>query len=101
MCTGIQGEITSIKVRDAIVDCFTAAHRDDASMQFRDRYEAELYCRELIRKFFLDVGEDFDHPSKTSLIKILDKLADFAQNFRDKSVIEKNYAKIIDLVNRL
>ncbi|MDD5084105.1 MAG: hypothetical protein PHT88_04250 [Candidatus Moranbacteria bacterium] len=93
--------ITPIEVRDVIISCFAIAHQNDISMSFQNADEIRIYCGELVKKFFTDIHEDFDNPSKEALLKILNCLADFAKNFRDQAIIQKNYQKMIALVNDL
>jgi hypothetical protein len=54
-----------------------------------------------VKKAFADSGGDFEKPSKKSIIECLEKLKEFAANFRNPSIIEKHYNEIMKLVSRL
>lgn len=96
-------------VRNAIIKCFFEAHKevlDDVSkIQNIDERELKeikkLNVEALIRKFFKEIQADFDEPTKEDLIKICDKLADYASNFRKPQIITKHYKEIMTLINKL
>ena len=103
-------EITPIMVRDEIIQCFYEAHQDVLNEMFNvtDVQTEELsektkykHVKTMIKTLFDRVDEDFDHPNKDSLIKVCDQCAAYASNFRDKELIEKNYSKIMKLIDEL
>jgi uncharacterized protein YpuA (DUF1002 family) len=55
----------------------------------------------IIAKMFEKTGGDFDHPTKESLVKALDGLAEFSKNFRNQEVVDKHYNEIKELVDKL
>ncbi len=102
--------ITPRDVRDAIVECFFLAHKEaleDMGDYAEDLSPEDLekakksYIRVLIQKFFQDVQEDYDSPTKDSILKVLEKLKEFAAHFRKPEVIEKHYSEIMLLVSKL
>jgi hypothetical protein len=102
--------VTPTAVRDAIIRCFVVAHKEilDDMKDFGDfRSEKEfmemkeLNVELMIKKLFDDVGGDFDKPTKESLIKVCDKLAEFSKNFRKPEIIRKHYGEIMQLIKHL
>jgi len=93
--------ITPLKVRDAIVSCFTQAHCEGSGIASGDEEINRQYCRDLVLRFFEKTGGDFDRPNKESLLKVIDELADFSKNFRDQEIIKKNYQSIKELIDKL
>ena len=102
--------INSKDVRDAIVECFTQAH-DEALSDLKD-YDSNLTdvsfesikrinVRQLIRNFFDETGGDFDSPTHDSILKVIENLKKFAENFRNKSIIEKHFQEIKILVDKI
>jgi len=93
-------EITPLMIRDAIVECFYNAHREDVSLG-----DSELanrsYCDEIVKKMFDESSADFNNPTKESIIKVLTKLKEFSIHFRDPEIINKHEAEIMELVRRL
>lgn len=101
-------EVTPIMVRDALVACFTEAHSrelddlkspnmDEQSFERMKRINLEM----MIRENFKDCGGDFDAPTKESIIEVIQKLAEFAKNFRDQKLVQSNYEKIMKLIDKL
>jgi hypothetical protein len=97
-------------VRDAIVDCFTKAHEEILNLMkeyanFKDPAEFEkmktLSVRALVQKTFHDVGENFDTPTKESILKVIPKLQEFAMNFRQPTIVQKHAGEIMQLVEKL
>lgn len=97
-----QKPITSLMVRDAIVECFAQAHCMDAALsQVPDMATSRIYCKEIVKKAFEEKGGDFDHPSKESLQKAIEYLAQFSSAFRDPEVIQKHKDEIGQLIQLL
>ncbi|MCK5334417.1 MAG: hypothetical protein KAJ24_07895 [Candidatus Aenigmarchaeota archaeon] len=111
-CYGVDlsKDITPIMVRDAIIECFVSAHSDVLEMmkechEFKSRQEFEemkqIDVKLLIKSKFEEVGADFENPSKKDLIAVIDKLAEFARNFRRPEIIKKHYGQIMQLIDKL
>lgn len=96
-----EGKVTPLMVRDAIIECFYEAHCADAAFEGGEKEVNRNYCQEIVKKAFTDTGGDFEKPTKESIGGVLGQLAEFAKNFRDPKVIEKNYGEIKILVDRL
>ena len=104
------GCITSIDVRDAIIRCFFQAHNQELEkifkdLNFQDNQQSQEFKKQhielLIRTFFNEVNADFDHPTKQSLIDVVNKCKQFAQSFRDQTIIEENAALIQTLIDNI
>lgn len=101
--------ITPIDVRGAIVECFFQAHKGELKdMSNYGKFSEKefdkirrLYIEELIKKYFKEVGGDYNKPTKEIILKVLGKLKEFAVNFRSQEVIKKHAIEIMQLVNKL
>ena len=95
-----QGDvITPLMVRDAIIECFNKAHCLDAGLSIENEKLNEDYCKSVVEKAFKDVNGNFNEPTRKSIMRVLDNLAEFSKNFRNKEVIEKHYDEIMQMVN--
>ena len=102
--------LTSQEVRDAIIECFLEAH-DDVLNQIREfsvgvsNKDIErmklLNVQLFIKAKFKEIGGDFDNPTKTDLIRVCEKLAEFAENFRSQNIIHKHFEEIMELINMI
>lgn len=103
----LSGEITPIMVRDALLRCFSEAHKKTLEEGIEDRSLenlkelSDMNAEILIKKYFQEVGGDFENPKKEDFFKVMDKLAEFARAFRAAEVIEKHYGEMMELVERL
>lgn len=106
----LEDTITPLQVRDAIIQCFYEAHDTVLNEMYtpfavnsKKEKQPQKYkhVEMLIRKMFNDVNEDFHHPTKTSLLKVIDQCANYAENFRDKEIIEKHYQEIKEMIDLL
>ena len=106
----ITKKFTPVMVRDAIIDCFTKAHSDvlDEMKDYTDfdsEEKIENMKREtvkiLVESKFKEVGGDFNKPTRTTLMQVIMKLAEYASEFRDPSVIDKHFDEIMQLINKL
>lgn len=97
----VNEEITPIMVRDAISECFWQAHCIDSEIPPSDQKANKEYCLSIVRKAFKDTGGNFESPTKESILKCLENLAEFSKNFRDQSIVMEHYKNIIQLVNKL
>lgn len=94
-------DIKPREVRDAMITCFYEAHCADSELAGGKAPENEEYCREIVKKAFHDSEGDFEKPSKESILAALEELKKFAANFRDQSIIQKHYAQIMQLVEKI
>lgn len=92
-------KVTSLDVRDAIIDCFYEAHCADTELGEGD--VSKGYCLNIVKKMFNDCGVDFDSPTKDGINKVVSALAEFSKNFRAQEIIEKHRKEITDLLNRM
>ena len=106
----VKAKITPVMVRDAIIECYYQADAEvlDSLFQYANfdskdeeddtkRYHIEI----TIKRFFDLVNGDYNNPTKESLINVIDKCKEFAKMFRDESIIESNYKKILILIDKL
>jgi len=102
--------INAKDVRDAVIKCFFEAHKKildelekmgDAESK-EDLEKIKKADTELmIKKYFEEVGGDFNNPTKKTIIAVCDKLAEFASNFRPPEEIKKHYQEIMILIDKL
>lgn len=106
----LSGEITPVMVRDALLECFSEAHKktleqgvdfDDDSGSQELRKLSDMNAEILIKKYFEEVGGDFENPKKEDFVKVMNKLAEFSRTFRGPEIVEKHYGEIMELVERL
>lgn len=109
---GVDAEkpVSPSDVRDAIVECFTQAHSEALSElknYNKDLSDAEfeqikrINVEQLIRNFFEETGGNFDKPTRDSIMPVLDKLREFAKNFRSPEVIQKHFEEICILLKKI
>jgi hypothetical protein len=97
----LDSPVTPLLVRDAIAECFYEAHCIDSGLENDDPASVKKYCTDLVAGAFTKTGGDFDNPTKDSIFKVLEQLAEFAKNFRDPTIIKKHYNQIMRLVEFL
>lgn len=98
-----------MKEIDAVIDCYYQADLEvlESLFQPSDYQSKEVeetkrkHMDVMIKKFFHDVNGDFNNSTKESLVKVIDKCREFAKCFRDQSVIQEHYNKILMLINRI
>ena len=109
-CADSSKEITPPIVRDAIIACFVSAHSEILDMmkeyhEFRSKEEFEemehMDVEFMIKSMFKEMGADFDNPTKKDLKAVIDRLAEYAANFRKPDIIKKHYDEMLQLINRL
>ena len=101
--------ITPEQVRDAIVQCFLKAHsdilKDFKSYENLSEEEFEKIkltdVLTLIRNFFYETNGDFDKPTKESLLKVIDKLANFSKKFRSSEEVDEHHKELTLLINKI
>ena len=102
-------KITPEMARDAIVRCFIIAHGEqlDDLKNYGDVSEEEfkkikhMEVEILIKNIFKETGGDFNIPTKESIMNMLNKLAEYAKNFRNQAIVEKHYSEIMLLVDKI
>ena len=101
-------KITPVKVRDAIIECFTQAQQElIESMKEISGVNSEkakkMNVDLIIENAFEGVGGDFNNPTKESLIKVVMILRDYAKSdaFRNPEIIKKHAGEIMQLINKL
>lgn len=106
----LDGEVTPVMVRDAIIECFLGAHgeilddmKETGDFKSEEEFEEmkKVDIKLLVKKSFGDVGGDYDNPTKEDIIGVCGKLAEFAANFRKPEIIEKHRGEIMRLVEKL
>jgi hypothetical protein len=55
----------------------------------------------IVKKFFYEVGADYEHPTKKNLEDVILKLAEYSKNFRSDAVIKQNKQEMWRLIDRL
>lgn len=104
-----RNDITATEVRDALIPCFAAAHRlaleeqenpVDLSPRVFDGMSLSN-AEAVIRKFFTEVGADYDHPTKKNLEDVVLKLAEYSKSFRSDEIIRQNKQEMGRLIERL
>lgn len=103
-------KITPLMVRDAIIECFLQAH-DEELEQMREygKIPSEktfaklkrINITALIKKTFEEIGEDFNEPTKSSMLHVIERLEKLAANFRNQELISKHEEEILILINKL
>jgi hypothetical protein len=97
----LNSKITPLMVRDAIVECFWVAHCKDTGIEEDEKVANRSYCKNIVEKAFFETGGDYNNPTKDSIKSSIKHLADFSKSFRDPSLIEKHYAEIMTLVEKI
>ncbi len=96
-------KITPIMARDAMIECFTQAHKEvldtmDEFAEWESEKERQKFKKMeggyVVKKAFDDAGVDFKNPTKDGLIKTMNELARYASNFRKPYIIRKHYNEI-------
>lgn len=93
--------VTPVMARDAIVECFWAAHCGAAGFSGGDAQVTHSYCKEVVNKAFDKIGGNFQNPTKVQMLEVLDELSKFSASFRDKKTIEKHHREILKIVKKL
>jgi hypothetical protein len=106
----ITKEVTPTLVRDAIIQCFLKAHAQILEeMKEYGEFESEeefermkvFDVKLIVQKFFEDTGGSFENPTKNSIMKVMEKLQEFASNFRKPKIIKEHTKEIMTLINKL
>jgi uncharacterized protein YpuA (DUF1002 family) len=112
VCYGVDlnKEVTPIEVRDAVVKCFISAHgavledmkdpaKDISDQEFNNMKKMNVEL--LIKNMFKEIKGDYENPNRQQLMEVLDKLKEFAKNFRNPEIVKRHYEKIMKLVEKL
>lgn len=99
----VDGGVTPLMVRDALSLCFYQAHCEDSGLSNAQKDEDvnRDYCRDMVKKAFVDSGGDFEKPTKESIIGAMGQLKEFSKSFRDPSIIEAHSREIMGLVDKI
>jgi hypothetical protein len=100
-----------VQVRDAIIKCFSLAHKEVLKENFEDikssmnerEFESfqQFNIKTHVKSIFEQIGGNFDQPSKSDLLRVCDQLAEFSNNFRSREIVTKHYNEVIELINNL
>lgn len=93
-------KITPPMVRDAIIECFYQAHCSDTGLEGSEEFNND-YCKTIVENAFEKTNGDFKNPTKETIAKVIDHLAEFSKSFRSKDIIEKHFTQIKILFNKL
>lgn len=93
--------VTALMARDALVECFFEAHCADAETGTDNPAINKEYIKDIVKKTFMDSEGDFENPTKQSILNAMDKLQNFAANFRDPSIIQKHAGEMMKIVEKL
>lgn len=93
-------DITTHDVKLAILECFYIAHCKETGVE-GDIETERSYCNNLVEKMFNEIGADYKNPTRQDLEKVIDKLQDFSETFRDQNQIQENKEKIKLLIQKL
>jgi len=98
---------TAVDVRDGIIKCFVEAHSEELAelKNYGDVTDEDfekiksINVEGMIKNIFKEIDEDFDNPTKESLVKVVGKLAEFAKNFRNQEIVKRHYDQVMCLIN--
>ncbi|AKM78502.1 MAG: hypothetical protein UX70_C0001G0791 [Candidatus Wolfebacteria bacterium GW2011_GWB1_47_1] len=93
--------ITPRMVRDAIIECFHQAHDEELRNRTVDEQVNRSFCAAIVEKAFLDIGADFQNPTKEDLLRVIEQLAVFTIQFRDPLIVDRHIAEIRQLIDKL
>ncbi|HLG24010.1 MAG TPA: hypothetical protein VI564_03725 [Candidatus Nanoarchaeia archaeon] len=102
-------KITPIMVRDAIIECFTQAHKEildtmDEFAEWKSEEEREDFKKmeaEYVVKYAFDnASANFENPTKEDLLKATKELAKYSCNFRKRDIIDKHFNEIKSILEK-
>ncbi|MFH1457504.1 MAG: hypothetical protein ABIF17_05400 [Patescibacteria group bacterium] len=103
-------DYTLIDVRDAIVECFTLAHKkileqdlgEFASVMEKQNFERlkAMNILKMVRAVFQKLGANFNNPARQDLIRVCDELSEIARRYRGEKIIKKHYLEIMKLLEK-
>jgi hypothetical protein len=101
--------VTPLMARDALVKCFQSAHAQELE-ELKDYGEMDeqefarmkdISVETLIKNFFTENKDDFNAPTKDSLIRAIGKLASFAQKFRNQEIVKQHYGEMMKVMEKV
>ena len=101
-------KVTPIMARDALIKCFLDAHKEvlEQMKEFHEfRNEAEfdemkkMNVEVLVRKKFDEIGAPYNNPTKKQIAKVCEKVAEYANNFRKKDIVQRHYDEMKRIVS--
>ena len=93
--------ITALIARDALTECFFEAHCADTEIDAKDNEDNREYIKSIVKKSFEDSNGDFEKPTKESILHAMEKLQDFAKNFRDISLVQHHAGQMMKIVEKI
>lgn len=102
--------VTPLQAREAVLKCFFQAHKEVLNDmieygEFKDKEDLEhmqkLDVELMVKNFFKEAKADFENPTKESLTKVCDMLADYAKHFRNKKIVTKHYREIMKILKKI
>lgn len=106
----VDKKVTTVMVRDAIIQCFYEAHRNVLELAKetfgqppKKRFEEmkKTHVKDLVYDIFIKIGGDYNKPSKDDLLKVIENLKKFAKFYRKPEIINKHVSEIMILINKL
>lgn len=103
-------DVTPVMARNAMVKCFMQAHCEVmAEMKEYHKFGSEeeftkmeqMNVIAIIKSIFAELGADFDQPTKEDLLKAIDKLTEYAANFRSPEIIKKHYDEMVLILSKV
>jgi hypothetical protein len=100
-------EITPIMVRDAMIRCFSEAHKcldvsgGDVECAEDLKKVRDMNAEIFVKKCFEKAGGNFENPKKDDFVNVINRLAEFSASFRDEETIERHKSEMAELINRL
>ncbi len=97
--------LTPIEVKDALLKCFLAAHKEAVEeatfdMNIPEDKKVEVITG-MVKKAFVDTKGDFDKPTKKSILAAMNQLKAIAKYFRNQDIIERHYSIMTKLIDKL
>lgn len=97
------------EVLSAVENCFVDAHKEvldstmiDESASEQDKESIQkLNVHYLVKNLIEKSGGSYDHPTKNDLYNLIEKLKEFAINFRKPEIVERHYSEIKGLIDVL
>jgi hypothetical protein len=90
LCKAMEKDkITPEELKQCLIECFTTALGGDGAITLTT-----------LKKQAIEVGMDWERPTKEGIVMIMNRLKSIALKFRDREVVESNYRKMMQLVAR-
>ena len=95
----ISKPITPIMVRDALTQCFIAAHTESLEIDGQTDVSESMITLN-IQDAFAKTGGDYENPTKESLLDAMMHLKEFSKKFRSPEIIANHFQAMQELVNK-